>query len=61
WRCGMDVKRSAMPSIACVIDAARVILIFCHGSAQPHPSCDDATPNSVSMEPAAGQVDPTQP
>ncbi len=46
----MDVKRSAMPSSARVIDAARVILIFQHGSAQPHPSLDRFEPTEPNWD-----------
>lgn len=46
----MDVKRSAMPSSARVIDAARVILIFQHGSAQPHPSSDRFEPTEPNWD-----------
>lgn len=46
----MDVKRSAMPSSARVIDAARVILIFRHGFAQPHPSCDRFEPAELNRD-----------
>lgn len=39
-----------MPSSARVIDAARVILIFRHGFAQPHPSCDRFEPAELNRD-----------